>query len=65
MSSYLFRVLATLALVRVERGGGWAVAGLVVARTGVDFDSTFFLTGRKLFLAGMVRLTEAITFVFS
>lgn len=65
MSSYLFRVLATLALVRVERGGDWAVAGLVVARTGVDFDSTFFLTGRKLFLAGMVRLTEAITFVFS
>lgn len=61
MPSYLFRVLTILPLLRVESEGDWAVAGLVVARTGDDFDSTLFRTGKKLFLAGIVRLTEAVT----
>lgn len=54
-------MLTTLTLVRVESEGDWEVVEMVVLRTGDDFDSTFFRTGKKLFLAGMVRCTDAVT----
>lgn len=54
-------MLATLTLVRVESEGDWKVVEMVAFRTGDDFDSRFFRTGKKLFLVGMVRCTDAVT----
>lgn len=54
-------MLTTLTLVRVESERDWEVVEMVVLRAGDDFDSTFFRTGKKLFLAGMARCTDAVT----